>query len=81
MIIIGLHSAELQESPMCLRIKVPLKYGSRDLVLGVDPRVGNIVASVDPPCSVGGVVACLEELEKVVSSNSSTLPTQLTKLQ
>jgi len=72
---------ELVESPLTLRVDVPLKYGSRTVRLCVDPRVGNIVASIDPPISTDGVKACLEELEKNVTSNCSTLPVQLSKLQ
>lgn len=72
---------ELVESPLCLRVKVPLKYTTKNVLLCVDPRVGNIVASIDPPSDVNGVQTCLEELEKTVTSNWSTLPAQLLKLQ
>lgn len=77
----SLVSAELQDLPLCLKIGVPLKYGTRHVVLGVDPRVGNIVAVLEPPFSVGKVPQCLEELEKAVTSSWSSLPAQLTKLQ
>ncbi len=73
--------AELQMVPLCLRIKVPLKYGSHQVVLGVDPRIGHLVAAMDTPCMVGKVPACLEELEKAVTTSWSTLPAQLAKLQ
>ncbi len=72
---------ELLQCPLCLRVTVPLKYASRTVSLCVDPRVGNIVASIDPPSDAGGVKTCLEELEKAVTSNKSTLPSQLLKLQ
>ena len=75
------HIADLLDLPLCLRIRIPLKYDSSVLILGVDPRIGNIVASVEPACDVGGVSVCLEELEKVVTSTWSTLPGQLAKLQ
>ena len=78
---VSFPSAELCEVPLCLNIKVPLKYGTGCVILGVDTRVGNIVASVDPPCPVGGVPACLEELERVVTSTWSKLLAQLSKLQ
>ena len=72
---------ELLQSPLCLRVTFPLKYGTRHVLLCVDPRVGNIVASVSPPSNVAGVQACLEELEKMVTSNWSSLSSQLLKLQ
>ena len=68
-------------TPMCLRILIPLKYGSRQVLLGVDSRVGNLVASLDTPCTVGKVPACLEKLEKEVMSSWSKLPAQLSELQ
>ena len=71
----------MQEVPLCLRVQVPLKYGTRCVVLGVDPRVGNIVAVMEPPLAVGKVQQYLEELEKAVTPSHSNLPPQLNKLQ
>lgn len=73
--------AELHVLPVCLRIVVPVKYGRRHVVLGVDSRVGNIVASLDPPCSLGKLGACLEDMERAVTSSWTNLPAQLEKLQ
>lgn len=64
-----------------MKIKVPLKYNTKYVVLGVDPRVGNIVAVMEPRLSVGKVQQCLEELEKAVTSSWNNLPVQLEKLQ
>lgn len=73
--------AELHVLPVCLRIAVPVKYGCRHVVLGVDSRVGNIVASLAPPCSLGKLGACLEDMERAVTSSWTNLPAQLEKLQ
>ena len=73
--------AELQMVPLCLRINIPLKYGSHQVVIGVDPRIGTLVASMETPCTVGKVPACLEETEKVVTTSWKSLPAQLAKLQ
>ena len=67
--------------PLSLRLTIPLKYGSQKLVLGVDPRIGHLVAAVEPPCEVGKVPTCLDNLEKAVTTSWSSLPAQLAKLQ
>lgn len=51
------------------------------MLLGVDPRVGNIVASVKPPCTSEGVQRCLGDLEKAVTASREALPAQLNMLQ
>ena len=66
---------------MCMSVSVPVKYGRRQVLLGVDPRVGNIVASVEPLCTSEGVQRCLGELEKAVTASRETLPAQLNTLQ
>ena len=66
---------------MCMSVSVPVKYGRRRVLLGVDPRVGNILASVEPPCASEGVQRCLGELEKTVTASRETLPAQLNTLQ
>ena len=66
---------------MCVSVIVPVKYGRRRVVLGVDPRVGNVVASVEPQCTCVRVQQCLVELEKVVTANRESLPAQLSTLQ
>ena len=66
---------------MSLCVHVPLKYGTRDVVLCVDSRVGHIIATVEPPCQVGRVSSFVEEMEKVVTSNKAALSTHLDQLQ
>lgn len=76
-----LPAATVSESHMCMCVIVPVKYGKRKVILGVDPRVGNVVASVEPRCTCGRVQQCLVELEKVVTASRENLPAQLSTLQ
>ena len=69
------------ESQLCMSVSVRVKYGRREVLLGVDPRVGNIVASVEPPCTSEGVQRCLGDLEKSVTASRESLPAQLSTLQ
>lgn len=66
---------------MSLCVHVPLKYGTRDVVLCVDTRVGHITATIEPPCQVGRVSLFVEEMEKAVTSNRTTLSVHLNRLQ
>ena len=74
-------AAALRDEPMSLCVHMPLKYGTRDVVLCVDTRVGHITATIEPPCQVGRVSSFVEELEKAVTSNKSALPLHLNRLQ
>ena len=76
-----LCAAALRDQPMSLCVHMPLKYGTRDVVLCVDTRVGHITATIEPPCQVGRVSSFVEELEKAVTSNKSALPLHLNRLQ
>ena len=60
---------------------IPVKYSCRELVLGVDRRVGHVVAAVVPPTSSPMVQRNLEDLEKAVTTNRDLLPSQISTLQ
>lgn len=60
---------------------LPLKYWRREVVLGVDGRVGQIVVSLQPPCLVEGVTAKLVEMGRTLTSSKDAVQSQLSTLQ
>jgi len=69
------------ESPLSLRVSLPLKYWSRDVSFTIDSRVGQVISSLHPPCSVEGVASTLEEVGRTLTSSAEGLPSQLSLLQ
>ena len=51
------------------------------MILGVDPKVGHVVASVYPACLVEGVSSGLEKMERSLVTTTDKLPAQLNELQ
>ncbi len=76
-----MHTAVLSQSPLSLSVTLPLKYWHREVVLGVDGRVGQIVVSLHPPCLVEGVAAKLIEMGRTLTSSKDAAPSQLSLLQ
>ncbi|XP_064393727.1 mediator of RNA polymerase II transcription subunit 14-like isoform X2 [Halichondria panicea] len=73
--------AVLSRSPLSLTVTLSLKYWKREVVLGVDGRVGQIILSLQPPCLVEGVASRLEEIRRTLTTSKNDLPSQLGLLQ
>ncbi len=75
------HTAVLSRGPLSLTVTLSLKYWQREVVLGVDGRVGQIILSLQPPCLVEGVASRLEEIRRTLTTSNNDLPSQLSLLQ
>ena len=70
-----------EEAPLGLKVVLPLRHTSWALLIGIDSRVGHVIASLEVDSLCSGVKVALETLEREVTDNKNSLSAQLTLLQ